>query len=193
MARSSEAPEEDLELVIERIFDAPPALVFKMWSDVEHMVRWHGPEGYALLHCEQDFREGGTWKRCMSNGPGHEHWISGEYREIKPHTRLSFTYINAHDGFETLVEMDFADLGGRTAMRFRQAPFISRAECDGHGWGWRSGFELLAAYLALFDGGEATPRGRPRGDGVADDIVAARRRLQQDRKETDNAHSAKND
>ena len=114
MARSSEAPQEDLELVIERVFEAPPALVFKMWSDVEHLVRWHGPEGLALLHCEQDFREGGKWRRCMSSGPGHAHWISGEYREIRPHTRLSFTYINAYDGFETVVSMDFLDRPWRT-------------------------------------------------------------------------------
>ncbi|MBK8083208.1 MAG: SRPBCC domain-containing protein [Devosia sp.] len=193
MARSSEAPQEDLELVIERVFEAPPALVFKMWSDVEHLVRWHGPEGLALLHCEQDFREGGKWRRCMSSGPGHAHWISGEYREIRPHTRLSFTYINAYDDFETLVVMDFTDLGGRTAMHFRQSPFISKAECDGHGWGWRSGFELLAAYVALFEGVEGAPRGAPRSDGVAEDIVAARRRQQQHREEAERADTAKND
>lgn len=188
-AAGEPAPDEVLELT--RIFEAPPKLVFKMWSDIEHLVRWHGPEGYALLHCEQDFREGGTWKRCMSSGPGHAHWISGVYKEIRPFERLSFTYINAYDQFEMLVEMDFADLGGRTEMRFRQSPFISQGERDGHGWGWSSGFGLLAAYVAQFNGVEAPPKGRPRSDGVAEDIIAARRRALEPVEERADADTAK--
>lgn len=182
------APELVLELT--RIFEAPPALVFKMWSDIGHLVRWHGPEGYALIDCAQDFREGGAWKRCMSSGPGHAHWISGVYKEIRPFERLSFTYVNAYDQFEMLVEMDFADLGGRTEMRFRQSPFISVEERDGHGWGWSSGFGLLAAYLSQFNGVEAPPKGRPRSDGVAEDIAAARRRAQETREGRPDADTA---
>lgn len=181
----------DNVLELTRVFEAPPALVFKMWSDIEHLVRWHGPEGYALLHCEQEFREGGAWKRCMSNGPGHAHWISGVYKEIRPFERLSFTYVNAYDQLEMLVEMDFTDLGGRTQMRFRQSPFISVEERDGHGWGWSSGFELLAAYVEQFNGIEAPPKGRPRSDGVAEDIMAARRRVLELEEERADADTAK--
>lgn len=190
MAQSSSFERLAAEQVLEitRVFEAPPALVFKMWSDPEHMVRWHGPEGFALTHCEHEFREGGAWRRCMSQGSGHAHWISGMYREIRPFERLSFTYINDYDQFETLVEMDFRDLGGRTEMRFRQSPFISVEERDGHGWGWNSGFDLLAAYLLRFNGIETTPIGRPRVDGVAEDLIAAGRwRKEPDSKNADAA------
>jgi len=178
MAQSNSVTAEQAALVLEfdRLFDAPRPLVWRMWRDPEHMVRWHGPEGYALLSCDIDFRVGGKWRRCMSNGPGHAHWIRGEYLEIDEPSRLSFTYINEYDGFETVVTMDFVDEAGKTRMHFRQTPFISVEERDGHGWGWNSGFDVFDRYVAQFIDDDWRPRGRPRSDGVAEDIVAARRR-----------------
>jgi uncharacterized protein YndB with AHSA1/START domain len=176
--QSSERPEEpDLVLEIVRDFDAPPALVFRMWREPEHMLRWHGPVGFALTACEIDFRVGGKWRRCMSKGPGHAHWISGVYREIVEPWRLSFTYVNDYDQHEMLVTMDFAEIdGGKTRMFFRQEPFISVDERDGHAWGWNSGFALLAAYVVQFDGIYGAPIGRPRRDGALEDFEAARER-----------------
>lgn len=177
--RSSSATAEQHELVLEidRVFEAPRELIWRLWRDPEHMVRWHGPKGYALTACEIDFRIGGKWRRCMSRHPGHAHWIHGEYLEIVEPSRLSFSYINEHDGFETIVTMDFSEPEpGRTRMRFRQTPFISRQERDEHGWGWRSGFDMLERYLAQFVDADWRPKGRPRIDGVAADIIEARRR-----------------
>ena len=174
---SATAEQQELVLEIDREFEAPRALVWCLWRDPEHMARWHGPEGYVLLASEMDFRVGGKWRRCMSSGPRHAHWISGEYLEIDEPQRLSFTYINEHDGFETVVTMDFSEPApGRTRMQFRQTPFISREERDGHGWGWNSGFNLFEHYLAQFTDDDWRPKGRPRIDGVAEDIVAARRK-----------------
>jgi uncharacterized protein YndB with AHSA1/START domain len=34
------------ELVITRIFDAPRDLVFKCWTEPEHIARWVGPKGF---------------------------------------------------------------------------------------------------------------------------------------------------
>lgn len=178
MQSSERRAESELVLEIVRDFDAPPALVFKMWREPEHMVRWHGPEGFALTACEIDFRVGGTWRRCMSKGPGHAHWISGVYREIVEPSRLSFTYVNDYDDHEMLVTMDFVDVDGRTRMYFRQAPFLSIEERDGHSWGWNSGMDLLADYVRRVSRIDPQPVGRPRIDGVAADIVAARERYQ---------------
>lgn len=171
MARSNSATAEqqDLVLDIDRVFNAPRELIWRLWQDPEHMVRWHGPEGLALTLCETDFRVGGKWRRCMSAGPDHAHWISGEYLEIVEPSRLSFTYINEADGFETVVTMDFVALdGGRTRMLFRQTPFLNRAERDGHEGGWSSSFDILARYLERFGDDDWRPKGRPRmvGDGV---------------------------
>lgn len=178
MPRTEVTPEQAaLVLEIDRVFAAPRELVWRLWRDPEHMVRWHGPEGYWLTHCESDFRVGGSWRRCMSNGPGHEHWISGTYLEIEEPSRLRFSYVNAYDGFETEVSLEFRDTGdGRTRMLFRQSPFINAEECAGHGWGWRSGFDVFDRYVAQFIDADWQPKGAPRRDGVAEDVIAARRR-----------------
>lgn len=190
MPASSKATTEQTALVLEidRVFDAPPALVWRLWRDPEHMVRWHGPEGMWLSACESDFRVGGTWRRCMAKDGDYAHWIHGTYLEIAEPSRLRFTYINDYDGFESEVSLAFSEtVDGRTRMQFRQSPFISKAECDGHGWGWSSSFTLFADYLRRFIDNDLRPKGQPRRDGVAEDILAARRRqADQHREERDN-------
>jgi uncharacterized protein YndB with AHSA1/START domain len=166
------APDEVLAFT--REFEAPLALVWKLWRDPEHMVRWHGPEGYWLTACEIDFRVGGKWRRCMSRAADHAHWIYGEYLEIDEPHRLVFTYINDFDEHETVVSLDFTERGGRTLMHFHQAPFPSVEERDSHGWGWRSGFDLFAEYLARVEAAGGTVVGPPRVAGEAEDIKALR-------------------
>ncbi len=165
------APDEVLDIT--RIFDAPRALVFRLWSSPEHIARWWGPETCWLDTIEMDFREGGTWRFWMRNGNGLDHWISGSYLRIEPPARLTFTYINKYDGHEMEVDLRFTDSGGKTEMRFRQAPFLNLVERDGHNEGWSSTFDLLADYLARIDPDTAAPMGQPRRDGLADDIAAA--------------------
>ncbi len=194
MARSNNVTDEQaaLVLVIDRVFDAPRELVWRLWRDPEHMVRWHGPEGMWLTACESEFRVGGTWRRSMAKDGGYAHWIHGTYLEIVEPSRLRFTYVNDYDGFESKVSLDFTETeDGRTRMQFRQSPFISKAECEGHGWGWNSGFNLLAEYLSRFIDADLRPKGAPRIDGVAEDLIAARRRqsLEQQRNREGTHHA----
>jgi uncharacterized protein YndB with AHSA1/START domain len=177
VAASNSAPafEPDEVLAFTREFDAPLALVWRMWRDPEHMVRWHGPEGYWLTDCHIDFRVGGKWSRTMSRAADHAHRIYGEYLEIREPERLRFTYINDYDGHEMVVTLDFQDAGGKTLMHFHQAPFTSVEERDSHGWGWMSGLDLLASYLVKVEAAGGMPVGAPRSEGLADDIVALRK------------------
>jgi uncharacterized protein YndB with AHSA1/START domain len=178
---NAEAAAEDDVLAFTRIFDAPRALVWRLWADPQHRLRWWGPEGMGLSELEMDFREGGAWRMVMHHlVTGYDHPVHGVFREIREPNRLSFTYINDSDGIETLVTMDFADLGGRTEMRFRQSPFAAAEDRNSHGWGWGSTLGLLDEYLQRIDRANPLPAGPPRIDGVAADIVAARKRYEED-------------
>ena len=172
---SPATPDDVLEIT--RTFDAPRALLFRLWADPAHRLRWWGPEGYGLAHCEVDFREGGAWSIGMQNVEGYVHRVHGTFTEIAEPRRLAFIYINDNDGHETEVVMDFVDLGTKTEMRFRQTRFATVEACKEHGWGWGSTFGLLADYVLKVSRVEPVPVGLPRIDGVAADIIAARERL----------------
>ncbi len=193
MEGSSEAepttPDEVLEIV--RTFEAPRPLLFRIWSEPAHRVRWWGPEGHALSHCEVDFRIGGAWSVAMQRVDGYEHWVRGVFTDIREPSRLCFTYVNDDDPHEMLVEMEFIDLGPRTEMRFRQAPFHSREERDGHGWGWSSTLDLLAAYVRQVSQDDPRPVGSARIDGVAADIIAARERYEHERQAAQSSTNSK--
>ena len=51
----------DREIVISRVVDAPQELVFEAFTDVRHLSRWWGPEGFSTTTRSFAFREGGTW------------------------------------------------------------------------------------------------------------------------------------
>lgn len=71
------------ELTIERIFDASPELMFKMWTSCEHLKHWWGPREWPMKECSLDFRVGGVWHFCL-RGPneGDESWGKAVYKEI---------------------------------------------------------------------------------------------------------------
>ena len=80
------------ELTITRVLDAPRSLVFKVWTQPEHMVRWLGPKGFTAPSCKLEVRPGGAWRACIRSAEGVDHWMRGVYREVAPPERLVFTF-----------------------------------------------------------------------------------------------------
>ncbi len=80
--------------MIRRIIDAPVELVWKAWTDPEHVKRWWGPKDYISPTCKIDLRVGGKYVFCMrapqSQG-GQDMYTAGVYKEIVPLKRLEFT------------------------------------------------------------------------------------------------------
>ncbi|BAH44295.1 conserved hypothetical protein [Brevibacillus brevis NBRC 100599] len=127
--------ENERVLVLERVFDAPRDLVFKMFKESEHLKRWWGPKGWELPVCHVDFRPGGVWHYCMkcvdkNQGDfyGMESWGKGVYKEIVEPEKIIYTdYFsdaegNTNDAMpSTEVMMEFIDLGGKTKL-------VSRSE-----------------------------------------------------------------
>jgi uncharacterized protein YndB with AHSA1/START domain len=70
------------ELVITRTFDAPRELVFKAWTDPEHLQHWWGPKGFTFDVAKLDFRPGGIFHYSMRSPDGHVMWGKFVYREI---------------------------------------------------------------------------------------------------------------
>lgn len=147
----------DDELYIERVFDAPVALVFKIWSEREHLFRWWGPEEFTATSMELEFRPGGKWRVGMVSDEYGEGWSSGVFREIVPNKRLVFTFAweqgSSDEMQETLITLTFAERDdGKTLQTFHQTPFSSVESRDSHHGGWQSMFNEEEAYLAAHAG-----------------------------------------
>ena len=139
-------------LVIERIFDARPDLVFRLWSDPARVKEWWHPEGFETTHFDMDFRVGGCY-RFTASSPTSSHSAHGVYREIVVPERIVMSFewegASADAGRPTLITIDFAPHDeGRTRLSFRQAPFASPESRDNHVKGWSQVLDAFAATLA---------------------------------------------
>ncbi len=82
------------DLIVKRIIDAPVELVWKAWTDPNHVMKWWGPKYYTSPSCIIDLREGGQYIFCMrapKNQGGQDSYVSGIYKKIVPMERLEFT------------------------------------------------------------------------------------------------------
>jgi uncharacterized protein YndB with AHSA1/START domain len=155
MDASSNAVTEtaDRELLISRIFDAPRDLVFKAWTEPEHMVKWFGPQGFTSTVLRSELRPGGSYRVKMQEPNGSDHFLQGVYQEIVVPARLVSTFAWADAAGnqirpETILTLTLEELGTKTKLTLHQAVFESVTACDEHRSGWTSSFERLAEYLA---------------------------------------------
>jgi uncharacterized protein YndB with AHSA1/START domain len=153
-ARSNVAAESaERELVITRIFDAHRSLVFKAWTEPEHLVHWWGPRGFTSTIIANDVRPGGTYRVHMRGPEGDDHWSQGVYREVVEPERLvlagAWTDANGKPTSpETLLTVTFEEHEGKTKLTLHQAVFESVTARDAHRGGWTSSLDCLAEYLA---------------------------------------------
>jgi uncharacterized protein YndB with AHSA1/START domain len=153
-ARSNAAAEPaERELVITRIFDAPRSLVFKTWTEPEHLVHWWGPRGFVSTIVRNDVRAGGIYHFHMRGPEDDDHWSRGVYREVVEPERLVMAgaWTDA-DGKptspETLLTVIFEEHDGKTKLTLHQAIFESVTARDAHRGGWTSSLDRLTEYLA---------------------------------------------
>ena len=159
------ADENDLgdKVVIERIFDAPAELIWKMWTDPVHFAGWYGPPGASIPVANMDVRVGGTRLICMvmetPNGTMRM-WFTGEYREVVTNKRLVYTdsmsdehgrvmspsEMGMPEGHPTATEVivELAEVDGRTQMVMNHVGIPAGSP---GAMGWTMAFEKLGAYL----------------------------------------------
>ena len=139
-------------LDITRIFNAPPDLVFRLWSEPEHMARWSCPKDFTTTLNEGDVRPGGNWRMCMRSPAGQDYCLQGTYWEIMAPERILFTHAwedaEGKPLHETQVTVCFTEVDGKTRQTFRQAGFESAASRDSHEAGWNECFDKEDAYLS---------------------------------------------
>ena len=127
----------ELEIRVERVFDAPRAHVFSVWTDPELIPEWWG-DGTVVE--TMDVRPGGTYRFRTAYGV-----VEGEFREIEPPERLVQTFQNH------VQTLQFEELGERTkltqTMRFETTEERDITMQYGVEKGAKSGFARIDALL----------------------------------------------
>src|ERR1700710_809704 len=82
----------DREILISRVISAPRELVFEAFTEVRHLSRWWGPEGFTTTTRSFEFRVGGEWDFVLHgpDGTDYQEWIS--WTEIAPPERIEFLH-----------------------------------------------------------------------------------------------------
>src|ERR1700722_4251785 len=124
--RASSPPDQPV-ITMEREFDAPPAVVFRAFSEAEALRQWYGPDGFTITVIAMDFRVGGLFRFTMHapNGVNYPNRI--RYREIAPGERLAYRHgVDADDDPNAFEVVNiFTAIGGNRTRFVRDATFPS--------------------------------------------------------------------
>ena len=155
------------ELVIIRELNAPAELVFKAWTEPEHLKHWWGPKGFSVETLSINVQPGGRFHYKMT-GNGFEAYGLFVYREVQPFTRLVFvnSFSDAEGGIishpmapdwplEVLNELVLSETDGITTLTLKGGPInapeaaltMFRSNLENVQQGFAGTFEQLVAYL----------------------------------------------
>jgi uncharacterized protein YndB with AHSA1/START domain len=147
------------ELVINRVFDAPRAEVYRAFTDPDQLAQWFGPVGFSVPRdsVEIDARPGGVQRFVMvsDTDPSMTSPVTARFSEVIENELLVGV---ADTGDEPASErpltlrVEFHDEdGGKTRILLRQGPFAAvqgSVPTDMLQNGWLSSFTKLDTLLA---------------------------------------------
>lgn len=155
MTVAASIPDHLTRLGIVREFDAPRALMWKMWTDPAHVGVWFGPERFTTPVVRMDVRPGGAIHMVMRGPDGTDHPFDGRFIELDEPRRLVMrTWIKLADGstwFEVEHTAEFEEIDGRTLLRFQAVVVEAREDAigplSGMEAGWTGSLDKLAAHV----------------------------------------------
>ncbi len=138
-------------LTIEKTFNAPIDLVWKAWTQSEHIVKWWAPPGMNINVEVHNFEVGGKWKYNMPMPDGSQFISEGIYKEIIEREKIVTTA-----DFKPMTEnveliATFQSVGNTTKFTFsvihETEAYCKQQEEMGFYNGWGSAFDRLASSL----------------------------------------------
>jgi uncharacterized protein YndB with AHSA1/START domain len=112
-------PSGKREIVMTRVFDTTPDLLFDALTKPELVKRWLlGPPGWSMPICEIDLKVGGSYRYVWRNEDGREMGVGGKYREIVRPQRIvhSETFDEAWYPGEAIVTTTLIEKNGSTTL-----------------------------------------------------------------------------
>ena len=159
------------EFIVERVFDAPRAMVWQAWTDPEMLARWYGPGVETIIH-RFDLKPGGEWLNEMKWGEKSD-LSKAVFQEIVPEEKMVWHHSSTDPDWNIvsspmmanwprvlLTVVTFKDDGKKTNVRLTWTPLgASEAEMacftnvvGNMGKGWESGFAIMDEILVEMQG-----------------------------------------
>jgi uncharacterized protein YndB with AHSA1/START domain len=113
------------ELHASRFFKAPRPLVYRMWTEPQHIAQWWGPRGFTTTIHSMDVRRGGEWRFILHGPDGTDYPNETVFEEIVPlecivmkhvswpHHRMYIRFSDAEGGTEIAILMLFENAADR--------------------------------------------------------------------------------
>lgn len=146
------------DLVLQRRVDVPPELVWKAWTEPEHLKHWFTPKPWQTVDCKIDLRPGGVFHTRMRSPEGEEFPGDGCYLEVVPNRKLSWTNAllpgyrpSTESGmpFTAIILMEPDGSGTKyTAIAIHRDEDGRKQHADmGFESGWGTALDQLVAYM----------------------------------------------
>ena len=134
-------------LTLRRTYKVARQRVFDAWTTPDIAATFFGPGDVKATEISMDVRPGGSYSITMVKPDGERLIARGVYREVLAPERLSMTWRwledDPADEHESLLTLEFNDLGGETELVLNHTQLASVASRDGHAEGWTAILDQL--------------------------------------------------
>jgi len=144
----SQEDTSDREMVITRVLDAPRELVWKAWTEPEHVSKWWGPDGFSTTIETMDVRPGGEWIQTLRGPDGAVYPNHSRFIEVVKPERIVMRhggYKEGGSGANFVATWTFETLGEKQTRITLRGLFPTREE-----------FERVAREFGAIEGGKQT-------------------------------------
>jgi len=146
---------------ITREVAAPPALLYRAYTEPELLKQWLGPRKYEMTVERWDLSEGGAWRYTHRDDAGNAYGFHGVFHSVAPDNMVQTFEFDGAPGHVSLEKVVFEDLGnGRTLIRnhsvYQSVEARDAMVGAGMAEGVNEGYERLDELLAQL----AVPAGR---------------------------------
>jgi uncharacterized protein YndB with AHSA1/START domain len=152
----------ELDLVLERVVEVPRHLVWRAWTEPEHLVKWFCPLPWKTTDCRIDLRPGGIFQTTMQGpeGPGFTNtgcwlqvvdqellaWTGVMGPEFRPQPKETFAAVP----FMMSAILSFEEVAGGTkytaVVRHGDVPSRQAHEQMGFHGGWSKALDQLVEH-----------------------------------------------
>lgn len=123
------------QIKVTHSFNAPPELVFKAFTESDHLKNWWGPKGWTFEVLKSDFRPGGVFHYSQKPADGNVMWVKFVYSEMITPEKIVYSSFFSDEGgntvrapfhanwpMETLNTITFSEDEGKTTLTMIVAP-----------------------------------------------------------------------